>query len=292
MVKAKRGATGLSGVIAVDKPAGMTSHDVVDRLRRITGEGRIGHAGTLDPAATGLLLVCIGPATRLSSALMEGEKVYEAHIAFGSATSTDDAEGEVVATAALPEGLADEGFARSVLAGFEGEQDQMPPRFSAIKKNGRKAYELARAGRPVELEPRRVVVHRLRLVGAGAAHWDIEARVSKGTYIRALARDLGEAVGSRAHLGALRRTRVGAVSVARAHTLEELAHRADGAAQADAPGGARADVSDGPDAPCGARAAREQAIRACFLDPASLPPLPCHAVPTAPEGDEEDERAR
>jgi tRNA pseudouridine55 synthase len=220
--KAKRGATDLFGVVAVDKPSGMTSHDVVDRLRRITGEGRIGHAGTLDPAATGLLLVCVGPATRLSAALMAGDKAYEARVVFGTATDTDDAEGTVIASAPLPTRLADEDFAREVLAGFVGEMEQVPPQFAAIKKDGRKAYELARAGKQVELEPRAVVIHALRLAGAFVDHWDIVADVSKGTYLRALARDLGEAVGSRAHLGALRRTRIGTVSIERAHTLEEL----------------------------------------------------------------------
>jgi tRNA pseudouridine55 synthase len=223
--KAKRGATDLFGVVAVDKPGGMTSHDVVDRLRCITGEGRIGHAGTLDPAATGLLLVCVGPATRLSDVLMGGDKTYEARVIFGMATDTDDAEGAVIATAPLPAELADEGFARGVLAGFIGEQMQMPPQFAAIKKNGKKAYELARAGKPVELEPRSITVHALRLIEAACAYWDIEAEVSKGTYLRALARDLGVAVGSRAHLGMLRRTRVGPVSVDQAHTLEELEHK-------------------------------------------------------------------
>ncbi|MDR0347733.1 MAG: tRNA pseudouridine(55) synthase TruB, partial [Coriobacteriales bacterium] len=222
MAKARRGATDLCGIIAVDKPAGITSHDVVDRLRRITGEGRIGHAGTLDPAATGLLLVCVGPATRLSDALMAREKTYEARVIFGTATDTDDAEGTPIATAEVPAELADVDFAKGVLAGFVGLQQQKPPHFSARKKNGKKAYELARAGKPVELEPRDVTIYELRLIAATATYWDIEARVSKGTYIRALARDLGEAVGSRAHLGALRRTRVGALSVEAAHTLEEL----------------------------------------------------------------------
>jgi riboflavin kinase/FMN adenylyltransferase len=222
MAKAKRGATNLCGIIAVDKPAGVTSHDVVDCLRRVTGEGRVGHAGTLDPAATGLLLVCVGPATRLSNALMAGEKTYRARIIFGAATDTDDADGAVIAIAALPIELADVEFATRVLADFVGTRQQMPPRFSARKKNGRKAYELARAGEPVELEPRDVTIHELRLIEATANYWDVEARVSKGTYIRSLARDLGEAVGSRAHLGALRRTRVGMISVERAHPLAEL----------------------------------------------------------------------
>lgn len=221
-MKAKRGATNLFGVVAVDKPHGITSHDVVDCLRRLTGEGRIGHAGTLDPAATGLLLVCVGKACRLAEQLTAADKTYEARVTFGTATDTDDAEGDVCATAAVPACLADVSYARATLDGFIGEQEQMPPRFSAIKKNGKKAYELARAGKAVELKPRSITIHTLRLIKASAEYWDIEAKVSKGTYLRSLARDLGEAVGSRAHLSALRRTKVGAVSIEQAHTLEEL----------------------------------------------------------------------
>jgi tRNA pseudouridine55 synthase len=222
VARAKRGATDLFGVVAVDKPYGISSHDVVDRLRRITGEGRIGHAGTLDPAATGLLLVCVGKACRLANALMLNDKVYEARVVFGFATDTDDAQGRAIASAPVPVALADEDFARAVLAGFIGEQEQRPPCFAAIKKDGKKAYELARAGKPLVLEPRRVTIHTLRLVDVTAEYWDIEARVSKGTYLRALARDLGEAVGSRAHLGALRRTATGPVTIGQAHTLGEL----------------------------------------------------------------------
>ena len=222
MAKARRGATRLCGVIAVDKPDGLTSHDVVDALRRLTGEGRIGHAGTLDPAATGLLLVCIGPATRLSELLMADDKVYQARIRFGTATDTDDAQGLVVASAPLAPGLSDEQFASEVLAGFLGTQEQLPPRFSAIKKEGRKAYEAARQGLDPGLEPRTITVYELRLLGATAEYWDVQAHVSKGTYIRALARDIGEAVGSKAHLASLRRLSCGAVSLTQAHTLKEL----------------------------------------------------------------------
>jgi tRNA pseudouridine55 synthase len=222
MAKPKRGATNLCGVLAVDKPAGMTSHDVIDRLRRITGEGRIGHAGTLDPDATGLLLVCIGLATKRSEHLMGYDKTYEARVLFGAATTTDDGAGEVLRAAEVPAQVADDVFARAVLSGFVGPQQQLPPQFAAIKKDGRKAYELARKGEKVELEPRSVTIYELELLAVGPAHWDIRARVSKGTYLRALARDLGEAVGSAAHLGQLRRTRVGKVEVNQAQTLEEL----------------------------------------------------------------------
>ncbi|MCL1846547.1 MAG: tRNA pseudouridine(55) synthase TruB [Coriobacteriia bacterium] len=222
MTKARRGATDLCGVIAVDKPEGMTSHDVVDALRRLTGEGRIGHAGTLDPMATGLLLVCIGPAARLSELLMAGDKVYQARIRFGAATDTDDAQGVVIASAPLVAKLSDEQFALEVLAGFLGAQEQLPPRFAAIKKDGQKAYVAARKGLDLELEPRTITVHGLRLLEVGAEHWDVEACVSKGAYIRALARDIGEAVGSKAHLASLRRLSCGTVTLAQAHTLKEL----------------------------------------------------------------------
>lgn len=223
MAKAKRGATTLNGVIAIDKPQGITSHDVVDKLRRITGEGRIGHAGTLDPLATGLLLICIGQATKLSERLMLGDKRYQARIVFGAATDSDDADGQVIATAALPTRLADPEFAATVLAGFTGEQQQLPPRFSAVKKQGHKAYELARAGKEVLLEPKTITIYELRILAIAADYWDIEALVSKGSYIRSLARDIGEAAGSKAHVGALRRTASGLVTLSQAHHLEELA---------------------------------------------------------------------
>jgi tRNA pseudouridine55 synthase len=222
MGKAKRGATDLSGIIAIDKPAGMTSHDVVASLRRITGEGRIGHAGTLDPAATGLLLVCIGPAARLSDLIMAKEKTYSARVTFGFATDTDDEQGAVTQTAAIPPSVSDSEFAKATLDAFLGEQQQIPPHFSAIKKNGVKAYQVARKGEVPALEPRNIVVYELRLLETGKDYWDVEATVSKGTYIRSLARDIGEAVGSKAHLGSLRRTRSGNVSVEQAHSLAEL----------------------------------------------------------------------
>jgi len=222
MSRARRGATQLNGLLAVDKPAGMTSHDVIDRLRRLTGEGRIGHAGTLDPMATGLLLVCLGPATKRSAQLMGHDKTYAATVAFGSATTTDDFCGEVLAVAPVPDCLGNVEFARQLLQRFEGEQMQLPPQYAAIKRGGVKAYELARAGQPVELEPRPVLIRKLELLSLDAGSWQILAQVSKGTYIRALARDLGLAAGTRAHLAALRRLRIGQVGIEQAHSLEEL----------------------------------------------------------------------
>jgi len=222
MGKAKRGATSLSGILAVDKPQAMTSHDVVDEIRRITGEGRVGHTGTLDPMATGLLLVCVGPATRLSDLIASQEKVYQARVVFGFATDTDDADGTVIASAPLPDNLADSQSATQILDGFVGSQEQIPPQFAAIKQDGLRAYKAARRGMSVDLKPRVVTVHSIRLMGAAENYWDIEAHVSKGTYIRSLARDLGEAVGSKAHLAALRRIRCGQATIEQAHSLEEL----------------------------------------------------------------------
>ncbi|MDR2197039.1 MAG: tRNA pseudouridine(55) synthase TruB [Coriobacteriales bacterium] len=243
----RRGATSLDGVLAVDKPAKMTSHDVVDRVRRISGEGRVGHAGTLDPMATGLLLVCVGPACRRFATLAGARKSYEARIIFGTATQSDDAEGERIATAAVPEKVGEPSFARELLSRFEGEQEQIPPQVSAIKTDGVAAYRRVRRGETVAVKPRRVTIYALELLGMGVveaarvagvagadesadagsgAHdarwWDIAAEVSKGTYIRSLARDLGEACGTRAHLGALRRTRIGTVGIELAYTLEAL----------------------------------------------------------------------
>jgi len=224
MSKAKRGATDLSGIIAVDKPRNMTSHDVVDEIRRITGEGRVGHTGTLDPMATGLMLVCIGPAARLSDLITSHDKTYQARIVFGSATNTDDAEGTIIATAPLPDNLSDTNFTLQVLEAFTGSLEQVPPQFAAIKKGGDAAYKSARKGITIELKPRTVTIHSIDLREAAQDHWDIEVSVSKGTYIRSLARDIGEKVGCKAHLAALRRIRCGLVTIGQAHTLDELRH--------------------------------------------------------------------
>ncbi|MDR0308541.1 MAG: tRNA pseudouridine(55) synthase TruB [Coriobacteriales bacterium] len=225
MPKAKRGATDLNGVILIDKPGGMTSHDVVDRLRELTGEGRIGHAGTLDPAATGLLILCVGPATRLSDQLMGHDKEYVARIIFGASTDTDDAEGNVVKTfkGELPADLTDPIYADEVLTSFLGHQSQMPPQFSAIKQNGVAAYKKARQGEKNTLKPREVDILDINLFVADADSWVISTHVSKGTYIRSLARDIGERVGCPAHLGELKRTGVGPWNLTRAHSLDKLA---------------------------------------------------------------------
>jgi tRNA pseudouridine55 synthase len=220
----RRGATGLAGILLLDKPAGPTSHDVVAAVRRATGEGRIGHAGTLDPAATGLLVVLVGPYTRLEPFLSSARKTYEAIISFGTSTDTDDAEGEVCVTEPVPDGVFEPARARELLAGFLGPSEQRPPIYSAIKMGGRVAHRAARGGDALVLEERPIEVYAAELldVDAQACAWSVRFTVSKGTYVRALARDIGRSAGTVAHLGGLRRTASGSLSVDDAHTLAEV----------------------------------------------------------------------
>lgn len=209
------------GLVIVDKAAGMTSHDVVARVRRLAGTRKVGHAGTLDPMATGVLVLGLNRATRLLGHLMLTEKAYDATILLGTSTTTDDAEGEVTATAAT-EGVTDEAI-RDALTAFVGEIDQVPTAVSAIKVDGKRAYQRVRAGEQVELEARRVTVHELTVNDIRGPEVDISVRCSSGTYIRAIARDLGAALGVGGHLTALRRTAVGRFDLGQAHSLEELA---------------------------------------------------------------------
>jgi tRNA pseudouridine55 synthase len=227
------------GLVIVDKPAGLTSHDVVARVRRLAGTRRVGHAGTLDPMATGVLLVGIGRATRLLGHLALHEKDYAATIRLGQTTSTDDAQGQVLSTAST-ELVTDEAVTAAV-ASFVGEIEQRPPAVSAIKVDGRRAYKRVRAGEDVVLATRKVTVSRfevgeVRRPARGEVRrpaegsdvdlpWlDFDALVtcSSGTYIRSLARDVGELLGVGGHLAALRRTRVGAFDLTTARTLAEL----------------------------------------------------------------------
>ncbi|WP_436760777.1 tRNA pseudouridine(55) synthase TruB [Streptosporangium sp. V21-05] len=214
-----------SGLIIVDKPAEWTSHDVVAKLRGIAGTRKVGHAGTLDPMATGVLVVGVEKATRLLGHLALTEKGYDATIRLGQSTNTDDAEGEIIATASAAE-VAEEGIRKGV-ATLTGPITQIPPQVSAIKVNGERAYKLARAGEEVELKARPVTVSGFEIT-AVRRHGDlvdVDASVScsSGTYIRALARDLGADLGVGGHLTALRRTRVGPYDLSAAHTLERLA---------------------------------------------------------------------
>jgi tRNA pseudouridine55 synthase len=219
-----------SGLVIVDKSGGMTSHDVVARVRRLAGTRRVGHAGTLDPMATGVLVIGVEKATRLLGHLALTEKDYAATIRLGQSTVTDDAEGEVLPAAdgAAPAGLLDDQALRTALAGFTGEISQVPPRISAIKVDGQRAYRLTRSGAAVELAARPVTISRLDLLacrpgGPGMADIDVVVTCSSGTYIRAIARDLGAALGTGGHLTALRRTRVGPYEIGLARTLDQLA---------------------------------------------------------------------
>ncbi|KAB2364319.1 tRNA pseudouridine(55) synthase TruB [Actinomadura montaniterrae] len=216
-----------SGLVIVDKPADWTSHDVVGKMRRLAKTRRVGHAGTLDPMATGVLVLGVGKATRLLGHLALTEKGYDATIRLGESTNTDDAEGEITATASAAS-VTDEALHAGVAA-LTGPIEQVPPQVSAIKVNGQRAYKMARKGEEVELAARPVTVHEFRVldVRRHGEVIDVDASVacSSGTYIRALARDLGAALGCGGHLTALRRTRVGPYDLAMARTLDQLGEK-------------------------------------------------------------------
>ncbi|WBB70365.1 tRNA pseudouridine(55) synthase TruB [Micromonospora sp. WMMD812] len=217
------------GLIVVDKPGGMTSHDVVARIRRLARTRRVGHGGTLDPMATGVLVIGVGRATRLLTYVIGAGKSYTATIRLGQATVTDDAEGDVIAT--TPAGEVADAAIRDALAALTGEIDQVPSAVSAIKINGERAYKRVREGESVELPARRVTVSRLELLAVrrdqpDVVDVDVDVTCSSGTYIRAIARDAGLALGVGGHLTALRRTAVGGFTLAEAATLDELEQRA------------------------------------------------------------------
>jgi tRNA pseudouridine55 synthase len=217
--------TTAEGLVVVDKPGGLTSHDVVARMRRLAGTRRVGHAGTLDPMATGVLVLGVNRATRLLGHLTRTEKAYDATIRLGASTVTDDAEGEVVATADAS-GVTHEALG-SGIARLTGDIAQVPSAVSAVKIDGKRAYKRVREGEDVVLPPRPVTVRTFDVLASRAdgAFLDVDVRVecSSGTYVRALARDLGAGLGVGGHLTALRRTRVGPYALDVAHTLDELA---------------------------------------------------------------------
>ncbi|TDC85372.1 tRNA pseudouridine(55) synthase TruB [Actinomadura sp. 7K507] len=237
-----------SGLAIVDKPAGWTSHDVVGRMRRLAKTRRVGHAGTLDPMATGVLVLGIGKATRLLGHLALTGKGYDATIRLGESTNTDDAEGEITATASAAQ-VADEAL-RAGVAALTGPIRQVPPQVSAIKVNGERAYKMARKGEEVALADRPVTVHEFSITGVrrNGDVIDVDASVacSSGTYIRALARDLGASLGCGGHLTALRRTRVGPYDLGMARTLDQFAEKPEILPMAEAVAAVfpRRDVSD------------------------------------------------
>ena len=222
----KRRESALNALLAVDKPVGMTSHDVVARVRRAVGERRVGHAGTLDPAASGVLVVGVGQGTRLMGQLTAERKSYVGLVVFGAETDTDDAEGTAVREADAPAWAGDEARVREVLDGIVGEQMQVPPSYSAISVDGVRSYARARAGEQFELPARPVTIYEERLLAIqeqdGSPAWLCSFTVSKGCYVRSIARDLGRAAGSAAHLGALRRTASGTVSLTDCVSLDRL----------------------------------------------------------------------
>ncbi|OBK12835.1 tRNA pseudouridine(55) synthase TruB [Mycobacterium asiaticum] len=215
------------GLVIVDKPAGMTSHDVVGRCRRIFATRRVGHAGTLDPMATGVLVIGIERATKILGLLTATDKSYSATIRLGQSTSTEDAEGELLQSVST-EHVTDAAIAEAI-TGLRGEIQQVPSAVSAIKVGGRRAYQLAREGQAVALQARPVRIDRFDVLrvrrGPDVIDLDVEVDCSSGTYIRALARDLGDALTVGGHLTSLRRTRVGRFDLSQARVLDELAER-------------------------------------------------------------------
>jgi tRNA pseudouridine55 synthase len=222
----------VDGVLVCDKPAGMTSHDVVARVRRLAGQRRVGHGGTLDPPATGVLVLALGRATRLLPFLPMEPKRYLARIAFGAETDTLDASGTVTATAETAG--VDEPALRRALGGFLGPQQQLPPMVSAVKVGGERLYAKARRGESVKRATRPIVVHALELVDFAAGERPeatVAVTCSGGTYVRSLAADLGRRLGTLAHLAGLRRTAAGQFTETDAHTLPALEALADGLAR-------------------------------------------------------------
>lgn len=210
----------VDGILNVDKPEGKTSFYVVARLKRVTGEKHVGHAGTLDPIATGVLPVCLGQATRVAQFISNGSKTYLAEIELGTTTDTYDREGKIIERADWA-GVTRQQV-EETLSSFRGVIDQIPPAFSALKQDGRRFYSIARAGSVPELKPRRVEISRLELTDCGLPVIQVELECSKGTYVRSLAHDIGRQLGCGAHLKNLRRLKCGMFSVQNALPLEQI----------------------------------------------------------------------
>ena len=206
-------------MLLLDKPTGMTSNTALQVARRLFNADKAGHTGTLDPLATGLLPLCFGEATKFAGELLDADKAYRATLRLGVTTDSADAEGQVLLTRPVTASAAD---FEAVLPRFRGEIEQVPPMHSALKRDGKPLYEYARQGIELERAPRRVTIHGLRLLAFAGETAEIDVECSKGTYIRTLAADIGEALGCGAHLTALRRTRIGRLHVESAVTLERL----------------------------------------------------------------------
>ena len=219
MNQIKRPKRAISGWVVLDKPYDMTSTQAVGKIRWLFNAAKAGHAGTLDPLATGILPIALGEATKAVPQVQDGTKIYRFAIQWGQATTTDDAEGEVVATSDV---RPDRAALEAVLPGFTGTILQRPPIFSALKVDGERAYDLARAGEKVELAPREITIDALRVIEHGAERSVLEARCGKGTYVRALARDIAEALCTRGHVAMLHRAAVGPFTDSDAVSIEQL----------------------------------------------------------------------
>ncbi|AEE66640.1 tRNA pseudouridine synthase B [Bordetella pertussis] len=219
---AKRRGLALDGVLLLDKPVGLSSNHALQRAKRTVDAAKAGHTGTLDPFATGLLVCCMGRATKISGRMLEADKTYQATLQFGEETDSGDLTGHIVARA--PDGFAgvEEAALRDVLSRFVGTIEQIPPMYSALKRDGKPLYEYARAGIELDRPPRQVTIRHIELLSFSGMQAQIDVACSKGTYIRTLAQDIGRALGCHAHLAALRRTHVGPFSLDRAVTLEAL----------------------------------------------------------------------
>jgi len=215
-----------SGVILIDKVSGLTSHDVVSRIRKAMGIRRVGHCGTLDPLATGLLLICVGRYTRLSPWLTSADKEYLSTFEFGSQSDTDDADGNI--TKLDDNSGIEEELLKDTLDDFQGTIMQVPPIYSAIRVGGQRSYKNARKGKDVTLKPRSVVIDKMDLVSYSYPEATFKIKCSKGTYVRAIARDLGQACGSAGYVRKLRRTKVGSIDIKNAITVEDLQEKCDG----------------------------------------------------------------
>lgn len=215
----------IDGVVLLDKPNGMSSQSAVTAVKRHFQAEKAGHTGTLDPMATGLLPICLGEATKYSQDLLDADKTYIATVRFGIETDTGDAEGQVLSersTAEVVDNLMAKTLLEAILPKFIGEIEQIPPMYSALKRDGKPLYEYARSGVEIEREPRKITIYSIRLVAIYWPYIEIEVHCSKGTYIRVLAQDIGNSLGCGAHLSALRRTKVGHLSLEQGCTLETL----------------------------------------------------------------------
>ncbi|MBU4377212.1 MAG: tRNA pseudouridine(55) synthase TruB [Candidatus Omnitrophica bacterium] len=211
---------GLDGILVMDKPKGMTSHDVVNIVRRVLNTKRVGHAGTLDPIATGVLIILVGKATKKSDSLLNEDKDYAVTLRLGSATDTGDASGKVIRTGSLT-GISP-GMVKDAIMSFAGESEQVPPMYSAIKQKGETLYKLARKGIEVAREPRRINIKEMRIKDISLPDVIFDISCSKGTYVRQLCQDIGERLGCAGHMAELRRTRSGKYDISQAVALDKL----------------------------------------------------------------------